>query len=111
MTSSSPLAPRDPGLQNERTALAWLRTYLAGLGVALVVARLVAEHSLVLALGLVTTAGALSALVGRSAVRRYRASALSLARQGALPDGRLPALVAALTALLGVGALGYVLTP
>ncbi len=105
-----PERPWDPGLQNERTALAWLRTDLAGLGVALIVARLIAGRNLVLALALVTAAGTISALVGPSVIRRYRTSALALTRQGTLPDGRLPALVAALTTLLGVSALGYVLT-
>jgi len=105
-----PDRPWDPGLQNERTALAWLRTNLALLGVALIVARVVATRNLVLALALTTIAGTLSAWVGRRATRRYRTSAWSLSQEGMLPDGRLPALVAALAALTGAVALSFVLT-
>ena len=42
-------APWDPGLQNERTGLAWQRTMLAGLVCSLLVARLLAEVWLPLA--------------------------------------------------------------
>lgn len=109
MPPTVPDRPRDPGLQNERTALAWLRTNLALLGVALIVARITATQNLILALTLTTTAGTLSAWIGRSATRRYRTSARALAHQGMLPDGRVPALVAALTAVTGAFALSYVL--
>ncbi len=100
----------DPGLQNERTALAWIRTDLALLGLALLVARATAEQSVVFALGLAGAAGVLASLVVRGTMRRYAHSARSLAQQKTLPDDRLPALVAALTGLVGVFAFGYVVT-
>lgn len=104
----APRRPWDPGLQNERTALAWLRTDIALLGVALIVARTLAARFLTLAIVLAVTAGVLASVISYGATSRYHDSARSLAQRKALPDGRLPALVTTLTVIVASCALGYV---
>ncbi|PPF70441.1 DUF202 domain-containing protein [Clavibacter michiganensis] len=110
--------PYDPGLQPERTALAWRRTALA-----LVVGSLLGLRALPavlgapgLALAFVGVALALSVLV--TAHRRYRRVHRILTTRAAdpaappgaaLPGGALPALVAALTAVAGLAALAVAL--
>lgn len=95
-------APWDPGLQNERTALAWTRTVLSLLGAALVVARLAAATHLALAI----TLAAGSLVLGGTALylvgRRHRRAAASLYTERPLPDGRLPAAATVLVVLIGV---------
>jgi uncharacterized membrane protein YidH (DUF202 family) len=109
--------PFDPGLQPERTALAWRRTALA-----LVVGSLLGLRVLPALLGwpglVVAAAGVATALVVlASAHRRYRlvhriltAGPADPHRPVALPGGALPALVAALTACAGLAALALALT-
>ncbi|MBM7025537.1 DUF202 domain-containing protein [Clavibacter zhangzhiyongii] len=108
--------PFDPGLQPERTALAWRRTALA-----LVVGSLLGLRALPALLGpaglVVAAAGVLAALgVLTTAHLRYRrvhriltAAADGPHRPVALPGGALPALVAALTACAGLAALALAL--
>ena len=93
--------PFDPGLQPERTALAWRRTALA-----LVVAAVVGIRVLPSLLGVwaIVPAGAgliLAVVVLVASHRRYREQHGRLTAADsdriALPDGRLPALVAATT--------------
>lgn len=108
---STPGAPRlfDPGLQPERTALAWRRAGLSLGAGSLLLTRVLAE-----------TAGALALLVGGLGVlaavavlvvaeRRYRSQHRRLVNAAGLPvalaAGALPFLVAVTTALLGIGAL------
>lgn len=102
---------RDPGLQPERTALAWRRTSLA-----LVIATLVIARLTFLSLGASTVVPSL--LVGAGALW---VGILALRRRGVphddephftsmLPDGRLPLLVAAIAAALCLGELLGVLT-
>jgi hypothetical protein len=111
--------PFDPGLQPERTALAWRRTALALVAGSLLGLRVL--PTLLGAAGLVVAAaGVIAALaVLTTAHRRYRRvhRILTAGSAGpgdepgtaALPGGALPALVAALTACAGLAALALAL--
>lgn len=104
MTAQSP-SPWDPGLQNERTALAWVRSVLALLAVSLIAARVAVDDRPVLALILAGVALAVSAVALRYSYRRYRTARTALFAAGALPDGRAPLAVTALVVVLGVSAV------
>lgn len=103
------LPPWDPGLQNERTGLAWQRTLLSGLACALLVGRLLvgvwlpgAVVTSVLALG-----G--TAALGWLALGRFRSNGTALATGAQLADGRAPALVAGVVLATAVAAGAFVL--
>ena len=101
--------PWDSGLQNERTGLAWQRTMLAGLTCSLLVSRLLAEISVVLAvlLGLVallTTAG-----LGWMAVSRFRSNSHALHARRPIGDARPQLLISLVVALTALGALLFAL--
>lgn len=117
MSTPDPAArPFDPGLQPERTALAWRRTALA-----LVVGSLLGLRALPPLLGpaglAVAGAGVAAALTvltlshrRHRRVHRILTAAQTAAQPAAdprvaLPGGALPALVAALTACAGLAAL------
>ena len=101
---SSP-PPWDRGLQNERTGLAWQRTMLAGLVCSLLVARLLAEISVALAVvtGLAALLG--TAGLGWLALRRFRRHSHALHGQRPIGDGRPQALISTVVALTAIGAL------
>jgi len=95
----------DAGLQPERTALSWRRTGLTLVGGSLLLARVLAEVSLPLALT-VGAAGVLAAIAILLAVeRRYRSHHRRLTasddQRVALAGGGLPLVVAVVTVLLG----------
>ena len=99
--------PWDLGLQNERTGLAWQRTMLAGLVCSLLVARLLADVLLPLAVvtGLASLLG--TAGLGWIAIRRFRRNDDALHARRPIGDGRLPALISVVVALTAVGALVF----
>ena len=102
------VAPWDPGLQNERTGLAWQRTMLAGLTCSLLVARLLASVSIFLSVILGLMAWLCTAGLGWLAIRRFRLNNLAIHREEALGDGKANALLSVLVVLTAVGALLYV---
>jgi uncharacterized membrane protein YidH (DUF202 family) len=101
--------PWDRGLQVERTALAWLRTCLALVAVALVAFRFAAHHSLPVALVLLVGILGFGVVAGVLAWRRYRTSDEHLTERKPLPGGGLAALMTAMTVLTGTLGLAYAL--
>lgn len=98
----------DPGVQNERTRLAWQRTLLSGLVCSLLVARLLVAVWLELAVAIGVLACATSAAMSLVVTRRYHLNHHALHADRSLADGKTPALAAILVVLAGLGALGYV---
>ena len=102
------LPPWDPGLQAERTGLAWQRTMLSGLTTSLLAARLLASLSVVLAVAVGVAALLGTAAIGWLAILRFRATHEALHAEQLVGDGRAPLLITILTALTAIGALLYV---
>jgi hypothetical protein len=106
----SPVRLFDPGLQPERTALAWRRTALSLTIGALIALRILPPVLGVwsIAAGLAGVAG--SALIWILATRRSRRTHHALiSSTGPLPDGRLLVLVSALVAGGAILGLLYVI--
>lgn len=103
----------DPGLQPERTSLAWRRTVLSIAAGSLVSTRLLHE-SLGLSTFLVSIPLVVAAVCSLHLVHcRHTAVTLALTddEHGSYqPDGRLHAAASALTVLIGMVAAVYVLT-
>jgi putative membrane protein len=105
----------DPGLQAERTALAWRRTSLALAVAAIGAGRLAAPTLGALALALAGVGLVQAVAVGYRAARRYRTVHRSLTARGdlsAVRTGGLPmAALAVGGAITGLLALAFVLDP
>lgn len=101
--------PWDPGLQIERTTLAWLRTVLAFTASLLVLLRLIAHHSATAAVVCTLVTLPASGIVGWMIWRRHRFSDHRLRESAPLPGGALPAAATALAMLAGATGIVYVL--
>jgi uncharacterized membrane protein YidH (DUF202 family) len=114
MTSDCRAHPFDPGLQPERTALAWRRTGLALTAGSLIALR-VLPHALgtwallPVGLGVVLSVLVLVASHQRYRVHHHRLTTSPLDRIH-LPDGALLALVAMITLGGGCGAFAVVIS-
>ena len=101
--------PWDSGLQNERTGLAWQRTMLAGLTCSLLVARLLAEVSVVLAVLIGLVALLTTAALGWMAISRFRSNSLALHVQQPVGGARPQLLISLVVTLTALGALLFAL--
>jgi putative membrane protein len=102
--------PWDPGLQLERTTLAWVRTTLSFVASGIVVVRLVAHSSIVLALVCVCAGLPLAIFIAWLALGRHRRATHRLHNDEPLPGGSLPAALAGLAIFVGCTGIIYVLT-
>lgn len=89
--------------------MAWIRTSLSLIVVALIAFRFTVPHSLTLALGLAGVVTPLAMLAIWLSWRRYRISAIRMRDGKVMPDGVLPIVVTVVTVLTGVLGLTYVL--
>ena len=103
------IAPWDPGLQNERTGLAWQRTMLSGLTCGVLVARVLAEVSVTLAILTGLLALLSTAALGWLALHRFRGNARALHAKQPLGDARPQVLISGLVILTALGALLFAL--
>jgi uncharacterized membrane protein YidH (DUF202 family) len=111
MTGGYP--PFDPGLQPERTALAWRRTGLAVAVGAVVGARVLAPALGAAAIVVAALGLALATLLFLGSARRVRRAQSALLQDGHLasgPGGRMIAAVCIACTALGVAALTAIVT-
>ena len=101
--------PWDPGLQSERTGLAWQRTMLSGLTCSLLMSRLLAGVSIPLAVLTGLTGLACTAGLGWLAVVRFRRNNADLYAGRPLGGGLPQLLLTAVLVSTAVGALSYVI--
>ncbi|MFF0745889.1 DUF202 domain-containing protein [Streptomyces sp. NPDC004111] len=105
---STPYVPWDPGLQPERTALAWRRSVLACTVGALGLGRLAVHHSVALCGWTLAVAACLLLVLARLQRVHTDRTEHRLRAGSPLRAGLLPLATTVLTCLLGVCALGYV---
>lgn len=108
-TRTSAVTPWDPGLQNERTGLAWFRSMLALVSAATVFIKLAATADADAEVMLAGTFALLAGVVGLVwAGLRYRQAARRLIADRPLPDGKHLVLMAVATAMVAAVALAIV---
>lgn len=101
--------PWDPGLQVERTTLAWVRTAMSFIAGSMVLLRLIAHHSTVAGVVCALLLLPFSAALAYTAWRRHRRAENSLRAERPLPDGVQHAALAGLSVLVGAAAVVYAL--
>ena len=102
-------AVRDPGLQPERTALAWQRTAVGFVGAALLFLRWSAQHGPVV-VGVTTLAAVVAGWTFAHTRRRLRRATGSSGRVPLAPATTEVLVLTTGTALLALTALGIALT-
>ncbi|MET0694926.1 MAG: DUF202 domain-containing protein [Propionibacteriaceae bacterium] len=95
-------------MQNERTRLAWQRTILSGLTCSLLVARLLAELALGLAIAVGLVAILSSAALGLFSTRRYLTNQIALHGHGRIAAARTQLVLTALVVVTAIGGIWYV---
>lgn len=101
--------PWDPGLQIERTTLAWLRTGLTFVVGLMVLLRLLVHRSAVAAAVCAAVAIPLAVAITVLSWSRHRQAERRLRAEAPLPDGALHASLTALAVLAGLIGTVYVL--
>ncbi|GAA2790175.1 DUF202 domain-containing protein [Saccharopolyspora taberi] len=102
--------PWDPGLQVERTTLAWLRTTLAFVVGLIVLIRLILHHSVLAGIACAVLTLPLAVVIAWFTWRRHQRTERCLRAEHPLPAAVLPAAVALLAILGGCTGIVYVLT-